>query len=312
MVANREPFVIPSVVSSNSKSLRLWQGLPGAHTNFSPPTQPPTWPSRDPDVPAEYMATENKTVSPATLIPGCEDETDFCQLRSLNSTDPAGMFPLAPCVTSFLWPAPWAWCWTPNPPPHVCSFLRQPWLSSYQLPLLKQRPPEVQFSSVQFSHSVVSDSFRPHESQHTRPPCPSPTPGVHPNPSPWSRWCHQTISSSVVPFSSRPQSFPASGSFPMSQFFAWGGLQKTRGQLWSSSACSNQTKDGQWGLWWKYVFRKIQLLQESGCKDTRRRNLQNTDYSRGEEVDRAKRIDMENRDCGANIQILIVTQKESK
>ena len=76
------------------------------------------------------------------------------------------------------------------------------------------------FSSVQFSHSVVSDSLRPHESQHARPPSPSPTPRVHPNPCPSSHWCHPTVSSSVVPFSSCPQSFPASRSFPMSQLFA--------------------------------------------------------------------------------------------
>ena len=74
-----------------------------------------------------------------------------------------------------------------------------------------------------FSHSVVSDSLRPHELQHARPPCPSPTPGVHPNPCPLSWWCNPTISSSVIPFSSCPQSFPASGSFPMSQLFALGG-----------------------------------------------------------------------------------------
>ena len=79
------------------------------------------------------------------------------------------------------------------------------------------------FSSVPFSHSVVSDSLRPHESQHTRPPCPSPTPGVHPNSCASSPWCHLAISSSVIPFSSCPQSLPASGSFPMSQVFAWGG-----------------------------------------------------------------------------------------
>ena len=77
--------------------------------------------------------------------------------------------------------------------------------------------------SVQFSRSVVSDSLRPHESQHARPPCPSPTPGVHSDSCALSRWCHPTISSSVIPFSSHLQSFPASGSFPMSQFFAWGG-----------------------------------------------------------------------------------------
>ena len=75
----------------------------------------------------------------------------------------------------------------------------------------------------QFSHSVLSDSLRPHESQHARPPYPSPTPGVHSNPRPSSRWCHPTISSSVVPFSSFPQSLPASESFPMSQLFTWGG-----------------------------------------------------------------------------------------
>ena len=78
-------------------------------------------------------------------------------------------------------------------------------------------------SSVQFSCSVVSDSLQPPELQHARPPCPSPNPRVHPNPCPLSRWCRLTISSSVVPFSSCPQSFPASGSFPMSQLFISGG-----------------------------------------------------------------------------------------
>ena len=80
-----------------------------------------------------------------------------------------------------------------------------------------------QFSSVQFSHSVMSNSLRPHEPQHARPPCLSPTPGVHPNPRPLSWWCHPTISSPVVPFSSCPQSFPASVFFQMTQFFASGG-----------------------------------------------------------------------------------------
>ena len=78
-------------------------------------------------------------------------------------------------------------------------------------------------SSVQFSCSVVSDSLRPHESQHARPPCPSPTPGVHSNSCSLSWWCHSAISSSVVPFSSCPQPLPATESFPMSQLFAWGG-----------------------------------------------------------------------------------------
>ena len=79
------------------------------------------------------------------------------------------------------------------------------------------------FSSVQFSHSVVPDSLWPHQRQHARPPCPSPTPRVYPKSCPLSRWCHPTILSSVVPFSSCPQSFPASGSFQMSQLFASGG-----------------------------------------------------------------------------------------
>ena len=77
--------------------------------------------------------------------------------------------------------------------------------------------------SSQFSRSVVFDSLQPHELQHVRPPCPSPTPGVYANSCPSNWWCHPTISSSIVPFSSRLQSFPASGSFPMSQFFASGG-----------------------------------------------------------------------------------------
>ena len=79
------------------------------------------------------------------------------------------------------------------------------------------------FSSVQFSRSVTSDSLRPHELQHTRPPCPSRIPGVHLDSCPSSRWCHPAISFSVVPFFSCPQSLPASESFPMSQIFAWGG-----------------------------------------------------------------------------------------
>ena len=77
--------------------------------------------------------------------------------------------------------------------------------------------------SDQISHSVVSDSLRPHESQHARPPCPSPIPGVHSDSRPSSQRCHPAISSSVVPFSSCPQSLPASESFPMTQLFAWGG-----------------------------------------------------------------------------------------
>ena len=98
-----------------------------------------------------------------------------------------------------------------------------------------------QFSSVQFSHSVVSDSLWPHEPQYARPPCPSPTPGVYPNSCPLSQWCHPTISSSAVPFSSWPQSFPASGSFQMSQFFASGG--QSIGVSASTSVLPRNTQD---------------------------------------------------------------------
>ena len=93
--------------------------------------------------------------------------------------------------------------------------------------MMKQRKTvygdSVQFSSVQFNCSVVSDSLWRHESQHARPPCPSPTPGVHSDSRPSSQWCHPAISSSVFPFSSCPQSLPASGCFQMSQLFASGG-----------------------------------------------------------------------------------------
>ena len=98
-----------------------------------------------------------------------------------------------------------------------CWFDRQIWV--FQPKLFYN----VYLSSVQFSCSVVSNSLQPHESQHTRPPCLSPTPGVHPDSRPLSQWRHPAISSSVIPFSSCPQSLPASEPFPMSQLFAWGG-----------------------------------------------------------------------------------------
>ena len=97
------------------------------------------------------------------------------------------------------------------------------------------------FSSVQFSRSVVSVSLRPHESQHARPPCLSPTPGVHPNSCPSSRWCHPAISSSVIPFSSCPQSLPASESFPVSQLFMWG--SQSIGVSALASALPKNTQD---------------------------------------------------------------------
>ena len=86
-----------------------------------------------------------------------------------------------------------------------------------------EQSPRYIFSSVQFSHLVVSNSLWPRESQHSRSPCPSQTPGAYPNSCPSSWWCHPAISSSVVPFSFCPQSLPASGSIPMSQLFTWGG-----------------------------------------------------------------------------------------
>ena len=95
--------------------------------------------------------------------------------------------------------------------------------------------------SVQFSCSVMSDSLRPRELQHSRPPCPSPTPRVHPNSCPSSQWCHPAISSSIVPFSSCPQSLPASGSFPMSQLFTYGG--QSTGVSASASFLPKNTQD---------------------------------------------------------------------
>ena len=102
------------------------------------------------------------------------------------------------------------------------------------------------YASVQFSRSVVSDSLRPHEPQHARPSCLSPTPRVYPNSCPLNPWCHPTISSSVVPFSSHLQSFPASGSFPMSQLFALGG--QSIGVSASTSVLPMNTQD--WSLEW--------------------------------------------------------------
>ena len=99
-------------------------------------------------------------------------------------------------------------------------------------------------SLVHFSHSVVFDSLRPHELQHAGPPCPSPTPGVDPNPCPLSQWCHAIISSSVDPFSSCLQSSPASGSFPLSQLFASGG--QSIGVSASTSVLTTDTQD--WSL----------------------------------------------------------------
>jgi len=111
---------------------------------------------------------------------------------------------------------------------------------------------ERSLSSVQFSRSVVSDPLWPHESQHARPPCPSPSPGVYPNPCPSSRWCHPAISSSVIPFSSCPQSFPVLGSFPMSQLLTWGG-QSIRVSA-STSVLPMNTQDWSPLGWTSWIF----------------------------------------------------------
>ena len=128
------------------------------------------------------------------------------------------------------------------------------------------------FSSFQCSCSVVSNSLWPHEPQHSRPPCPSSTPGVYPNQRPLNWWCHPTISSSVVPFSSCPQSFPASGSFQMSQLFTSGG--QSIGISASTSALPMNTQDWSplgwtgWAakvvLWVSIVYRCI--LYSVGAK----------------------------------------------
>ena len=119
----------------------------------------------------------------------------------------------------------------------------------------------VQFNSVQFSASVMSDSLWLHELQHTRPPCPSPAPGVYPNPCPSSRWCRPTISSSIVPFSSCPQSFPAPGSFPMSQFSTSGG--QTIGVSASTSVLPMNTQEWSPLGWTGWISLQSRYSQES-------------------------------------------------
>ena len=152
----------------------------------------------------------------------------------------------------------WYWTLLPNPKPKEMGSYKNSdhpdYLDSYILIRVGQDsdlcfPPVswpqsgIWWRSSQFSGSVVSDSLRPHELQHARPPCPSPTPRVHSNSHPSTRWCHPAISSSVVPFSSCPQSLPASESFPMSQLFSWGG-QSSQGHLkwvsWIQGICEQR------------------------------------------------------------------------
>ena len=115
----------------------------------------------------------------------------------------------------------------------------------------------LEFSSVQFSHLVMSSSLQPHGLQHSRPPCPSPTPRAHSNSCPLSQWCHPTISFSVDPFSSCPQFFPASGSSPMSQLFASGG--QSIGVSASTSVLPMNTQD-----WFPLAWTGLISLQPKG------------------------------------------------
>ena len=125
--------------------------------------------------------------------------------------------------------------------------------------------------SVQFSHSVVSDALRSHKSQHARPPCSSPSPRVHSDSRPSSPWCHPDISSSVVPFSSCPQSLPASRSFPMSQLFAWGGQSIGVSALASLLPVNTQDWSPLGWTGWSLVlihfqrngYRKVRSLEET-------------------------------------------------
>ena len=139
-----------------------------------------------------------------------------------------------------------------------------------------------QFSLVQFSWLVVSDSLQPHESQHARPPYPSPAPGVHPNSCPSSQWCHPAISTSVVHFFSCPQSLPASKSFPMSQLFAWGG--QSIGVSAIASVLPKNTQDwppSEWtgwislqskGLWRIFFNTTVQKHQFFGAQPSSQSN----------------------------------------
>ena len=142
---------------------------------------------------------------------------------------------------------------------------------------------QAQFSSVQFSRSLVSDSLWPHELQHTRPPCPSPTPWIHWDSHPSSQWCHQAISSSVVPFSSCPQSLPASESFPMSQLFAWGGqstgvsalesVLPKKSQGWSPSEWTGWISLQSKGLSRVFSNTKVQKHQFFGAQPSSQSNF---------------------------------------
>ena len=156
------------------------------------------------------------------------------------------------------WMSSFIWAWVVH---IVWASLIQFWIKlCIWIEVCKAMPATVavvQFSSVQFSCSVVSDSLRPHESQHARPPCPSPTPRLYPNPCPLSQWCHPATSSFAVPFTSCPQSLPASGSFPVSQLFTWG--SQSIGISASTKVLPMNTQD--WSLGWTgWIFLQFKGL----------------------------------------------------
>ena len=134
------------------------------------------------------------------------------------------------------------------PPDNHSNPVSCKWLNYFIVPSVtyssgRSRKGETTSTEVQFSSVTQScTTLRPHESQHARPPCPSPAPGVYSNSCPSSRWCHPSISSSVAPFFSCPQSLPASGSFPMSQLFSWGG--QSTGVSASALVLPMNTQDG--------------------------------------------------------------------
>ena len=151
-------------------------------------------------------------------------------------------------------------------PMKYCSLQHQTWSHHQTHPQLSvisalAQPLHSFWSVSQFSCSVVCDSLQPHELQHTRPPCPSPTPRVHSNSCPLSQWCHPAISSSVIPFSSCPQSLPTSESFPMSQLFSWGGQSIGVSALASVFPKNIQDWSLEWTDW-------ILLLYPSSMLDT--------------------------------------------
>ena len=179
-----------------------------------------------------YCVTKNYSVTQKSATKYCESV--ICSVMS-DSLQPHGLYLPGSSVHGILQAEILQWI--------AILFSREsswpriePGFSALQVDSLPSEPP-----LSQFRRSVVSDSLRPHEPQHARPPCPSPTPGVHPNSCPLSRWCPPTISSSVVPFFSCPQSFPASGSFWTSQLFASGG--QSIGVSASASVLPMNTQD---------------------------------------------------------------------